>query len=144
MSNIGDQIQAFDAQFDEFFGDDLAITNYEAVDTTTAPDEFDDPTEKQPTGDSPLTVRGQIDPASLDNTGEPWLRNVDIDVVIYVDEDVPLSDGTVDALPYPSEVTATATGETYRVSRLEPEGNGLLRALATTTPTDNRARSDGS
>lgn len=134
MSKIGDTIDQFDNVFDEFFEDDLLITNYEAVDVATGPGEFDDPSEKQATAASPISVRGQVDPASTLVNSQPWIRNVDIDVVIFVDDDVTISDGTVDGLPYSSDVELPDHWKTFRITSIEPEGNGLQRCFATSTP----------
>ena len=131
MSKIGNALSELDAAFDEHFEDDLLVTNYEAVEKTTGSDEWDDPTEKQATADSPLSVRGQVDPASSVADAQPWLRDVDVDVIIYVDDDVTISDGTVDGLPYPSDVEIPSHWKTFRVTSIEPEGNGVLRCLAT-------------
>lgn len=134
MSKIGAELDTFDAEFDEFLEDDLLVTNYEKVSTTTGPGEFDDPSEKQATAASPISARGQVDPASTIAAGQPWLRNVDVDVVIYVDDDLTISDGSVDGLPYPSDVELPDHWKTYRITTIEPEGNGLKRCLATSTP----------
>ena len=134
MSKIGDAIDEFDSEFDDLFEDDLLITNYEAVEVETGPDEWDSPEEKQETTDSPISVRGQVDPASTLVDSQPWIRDVDVDVVIFVDDDVTISDGTVDGLPYSSDVELVDHWKTFRVSAIEPEGNGLQRCLATATP----------
>lgn len=134
MSKIGDTIAQLDGEFDEWFQEDLVITNYEAADTTTAPDEFDDPTEKQPTADSPIGARGQVDPVTSMVEAEAWGRDIDVDVILFVDDEVTISDGTVDGLPYPSDVELPDRHRTYRVTWVEDEGNGLKQCFATSVP----------
>lgn len=134
MSKIGAQLDGLDSEFMEFFGDELLITNYEYQEKATAPDEWDDPTEKQETADSPISVVGQIDPVSADAENQPWARDIDADVVIYVDDDTTISDGEVTDMPYPSDVEDPATLRTYRVTYVFDEGNGVLRCLATSMP----------
>ncbi len=104
------------------------------VEKQTAADEWDDPTEKQETSASPIETIGQVELVSTVGESEPWARDIDADVVIYVDSDVTISDGEQTGLPYPSDVEVTSTFQTYRVSSIFDEGNGILRCLATNMP----------
>lgn len=134
MSKIGEQLDSFDVDFDEWFEDDLLVTNYEVRDSPTGPDEWDDPNEKQPTVESPIQVRGQVDPIGAVSDSEPWARDIDADVVIFVDDDTTISDGERPNMPYPSDVDIVGRFRRYRVVQITNEGNGLFRCLATSVP----------
>lgn len=134
MSRIGKAIAGFDEHFEGFHEDALEITNYEDVPVETDPDEFDSPDEKQATADSPIETTGQVDLGTMSGEGSPWGRDATVDVEIYVPADITISDGEVEGLPYSSDVTHPATGQTYRIVDFHDEGNGRLRCAAVTGP----------
>lgn len=134
MSKIGDILGGYDDVFAEWFEDDLLVTNYEVQESPPDHDQWDDPNEKQVTTDSPIAVSGQIDPVSALSEAEPWSRDIDADVVIFVDEGTTISDGDQPEMPYPSDVEAVGSFKTYRITQITKEGNGVLRCFATSIP----------
>lgn len=134
MSRIGDLLEGKDDVFGEWFLDELRITNYARAESVPGSREWDSPDEKQQTPDSPITVRGQVDPLSAVSDSEPWARDIDADVVIFLADEVTISDGEEAGLPYQSDVYAPTHEETYRVTHLFREGNGLIRCLASSLP----------
>lgn len=134
MSRLGEELDEFDEFFADWFEDQLLITNYEHLESPTEHDQWDDPNEMQVTDDSPISVTGQIDPIGAVADSEPWARDIDADVVVFVDDDTTISDGEQPGMPYPSDVKQVGDHRMYRVVHIIDEGNGLLRCLATSMP----------
>lgn len=130
MSKIGDMLAGHDQEFVDWFEVPLRITNYEHADQDTAPDEFDSVDEKQETADSPIETTGQVELVSATGDSSPWGRDTNVDVEIYVPDDVLISDGEVTDLPYASDVTHVPSSETYRIVDRHDEGNGRVRCAA--------------
>ena len=129
MSKIGSELDSFSDEFHDFFGDDIEVTNYEAVEQNTSSDEYVNPnSEKQATSSSPISTTGQFEtPSRPDAEFTPWGKDVEIDGEFLIDDDVTISDGTVDGLRFESEIHALSTDRVYSVTALIDEGNGLLR-----------------
>lgn len=130
MSWVGNQLESLNDKFAEYLEEEVEITNYEATDIETGPEEWDDANEKQETDESPITTTGQIDQPHITGQGEPWDRDVQVDVVIFLPDSVTVSDGDRDDLPYPSEVRHLPTDEVYRITGIFDEGNGRIRSTA--------------
>lgn len=134
MSKIGDDLAALDSEFVEWFEDDLEITNYEDSGATAGPEEYDSPERKTPTSNSPIQTTGQIDTSEvigvsatgISGTDQPWGSDVTSDVIVILGDDVPISDGETDGLPYASDVREVRTDRVYRIEAIHPEGNGQV------------------
>lgn len=133
-SKIGRELAALDDLYAEWFEERILVTNYNDAKNVDGHDQWDDPNEKQPTADSPIEHSGQVDPISAIVNAEPWARDIDADVVIFVKDDVAISDGDELNLPYQSDVEIPARNERYRVTKTTNEGNGLLLCFATSLP----------
>lgn len=130
MARLDLELEQFDEAFAEWFEDDVEVTNYTNQEVQTAPDEYDSLEERQETEDSPIATTAQIDLLNATAENTPWGREVDANFEIWIDG-VPISDGTVDGMPYPSDVTDVATGEKYRIVDIHDEKHGHTRCLAT-------------
>lgn len=134
MSKIGDQLADLNDEFAEWFEDPMEITNFEDSGATAGPEEYDDPNRKTATANSPISTTGQVDTAEVvgvSATGtrsddQPWGSDVVSDVVIFLPDDVTVSDGEEPGLSYASEVRVLPTDRVYRIEALYDEGNGRL------------------
>lgn len=134
MSKIGTDLADLNDEFAEWFEDNLEITNYEDSGATAGPEDYDDPERKTETSNSPISTTGQIDTAEVIGVGatgtraedRPWGSDVSSDVVIFLPDDVTVSDGEEDGLPYASDVKHVDTGNVYRIEAIHPEGNGRV------------------
>lgn len=129
MSNIGDELAELDAAFSEWLEDDLEVTNYEESDTQPAADEYDGE-DKVATASSPIATRGSVDDPNVSSSFGAWGVETTADAVIFIPDDVTVSEGETSGLPYPSEIEEVSTGRVFRVESLYDEGNGRQRIEA--------------
>lgn len=140
MSKFSDTLGQFSDEFAEWFDDSVEVTNFEKGVVQVSPDAYDSPSEKQATAESPISTTANIStPAQseMEAMYHPWGNDIDIEVEIFLDDSVTISDGEVTGLPYPSQVKHLSTGNVYVIQAIYDDGSGRLRCAGTLLPRRN-------